>query len=49
VPVLDGFESEEDFESEVDFDSEDEADVVDADFEDDAGELLDEELRLSLR
>lgn len=47
VPVLDDLESEEDFESEDDFDSEDEEDVDD--FEDDAGELLDEEPRLSLR
>jgi hypothetical protein len=53
VPVLDDFESEDvdevedelveldDFASEVDVDVDD--------FEDDAGELLDEELRLSLR
>lgn len=45
--MLDDLESEEDFESEDDFDSEDEEDVDD--FEDDAGELLDEEPRLSLR
>jgi hypothetical protein len=44
VPVLDDFESEDDE------DEEDEDVVVDVDgFEDDAGALLDEEPRLSLR
>jgi hypothetical protein len=44
VPVLDDFESEDDLVSEELFESED----VD-DFEADAGALLDEEPRLSLR
>jgi hypothetical protein len=43
VPVLDDFVSEEDDEVEVD------DEVEDVDDEDDAGELLDEEPRLSLR
>ncbi|SNX61842.1 hypothetical protein SAMN06272735_3591 [Streptomyces sp. TLI_55] len=43
VPLLDDFESEDDVEV-------DEDDVLDVeDFDDDAGELLDEEPRLSLR
>ena len=44
VPLPDDFESEDD---EDDFESEDVVDVDD--FDDDAGELLDEEPRLSLR
>jgi hypothetical protein len=44
VPALDDFESEDDEEEE----DEDESDEDD-DFDDDAGELLDEEPRLSLR
>jgi hypothetical protein len=44
VPVLDAFESEED-EEDVEDESEEDVD----DFDDDAGELLDEEPRLSLR
>ncbi len=48
VPVLDDFESEED--EEVDDEESDEFEELDVDdFEDDAGELLDEEPRLSLR
>jgi len=48
VPELDDFESEEDDEEDEDDSDDDEVDVDD--FEgDDAGELLDEEPRLSLR
>ncbi len=48
VPVLDDFESEED--EEVEDEESDELEELDVDdFEDDAGELLDEEPRLSLR
>ncbi|CAM5405466.1 hypothetical protein AQJ54_37720 [Streptomyces griseorubiginosus] len=48
VPVLDDFESEED--EEADDEESDELEELDVDdFEDDAGELLDEEPRLSLR
>jgi len=46
VPVLDAFLSEEDEEDEDDEESDD---VEDDDDFDDAGELLDEEPRLSLR
>jgi hypothetical protein len=42
VPVLDGFESEDDEDG-----ADDEVDVDD--FDDDAGELLEEERRLSFR
>lgn len=47
VPLPDDFDSEEDEDDEDDFESEDVVDVDD--FDDDAGELLDEEPRLSLR
>jgi hypothetical protein len=51
VPELDFFVSEDDEEDEEDDDEEDaeESDDEVDDFEDDAGELLDEEPRLSLR
>ena len=49
APELDGFESEEDDEDDEDDEEEDESDDDELDDFDDAGELLDEEPRLSLR
>jgi len=48
VPALDDFDSDDDEEDDVE-EEEDESDAEDVDGFDDAGELLDEEPRLSLR
>jgi hypothetical protein len=49
VPVLDVFESEDDEDEEEEDEEDEDDDSVEADAFDDAGELLDEEPRLSLR